>query len=179
MATYIPVAKYGCGRIRTPSRRASTAPSRSLCSWLLVVLWSRERGSVDCDSNHGTCFQSLVPLGRPRSRNSSVCHITSVLAHLSLCPQTNPTLELVTLFGLIRPPKSIATPSPFGLGILFPHQDSHNSKPARRSDRDHRLSNMTTFSDTSFVVQSPDVTYTDDEMVSKYTYQVLHCTHVS
>ncbi|CAM9619826.1 unnamed protein product [Pylaiella littoralis] len=28
-----------------------------------------------------------------------------------------------------------------------------------------------TFSDKPFVVQSPDVTYTDDEMVSKYTYQ--------
>lgn len=33
---------------------------------------------------------------------------------------------------------------------------------------------MTTFSDKPFVVQSPDVTYTDDEMVSKYTYQVSH-----
>ena len=36
---------------------------------------------------------------------------------------------------------------------------------------------MTTFSDKPFVVQSPDVTYTDDEMVSKYTYQVF--THAS
>lgn len=32
----------------------------------------------------------------------------------------------------------------------------------------------TTFNDKPFVVQSPDVTYTDDEMVSKYTYQVSH-----
>lgn len=32
----------------------------------------------------------------------------------------------------------------------------------------------TTFNDKPFVVQSPDVTYTDDEMVSKYTYQVGH-----
>lgn len=31
----------------------------------------------------------------------------------------------------------------------------------------------TTFNDKPFVVRSPDVTYTDDEMVSKYTYQVL------
>lgn len=30
----------------------------------------------------------------------------------------------------------------------------------------------TTFNDKPFVVQSPDVTYTDEEMVSKYTYQV-------
>lgn len=30
----------------------------------------------------------------------------------------------------------------------------------------------TTFNDKPFVVRSPDVTYTDDEMVSKYTYQV-------
>lgn len=30
----------------------------------------------------------------------------------------------------------------------------------------------TTFNDKPFLVQSPDVTYTDSEMVSKYTYQV-------
>lgn len=30
----------------------------------------------------------------------------------------------------------------------------------------------TTFNGKPFVVQSPDVTYTEDEMVSKYTYQV-------
>lgn len=30
----------------------------------------------------------------------------------------------------------------------------------------------TIFNDKPFVVRSPDVTYTDDEMVSKYTYQV-------
>lgn len=35
----------------------------------------------------------------------------------------------------------------------------------------------TTFNDKPFVVQSPDVTYTEDEMVSKYTYQVF--THAS
>lgn len=35
----------------------------------------------------------------------------------------------------------------------------------------------TTFNDKPFVVQSPDVTYTEDEMVSKYTYQVCHSCH--
>lgn len=37
----------------------------------------------------------------------------------------------------------------------------------------------TTFNDKPFVVQSPDVTYTEDEMVSKYTYQVLPHTRSS
>lgn len=37
----------------------------------------------------------------------------------------------------------------------------------------------TTFNDKPFVVQSPDVTYSDDEMVSKYIYQVIGHTSAS
>lgn len=33
----------------------------------------------------------------------------------------------------------------------------------------------TCFSDKPFKVHSPNVTYTEDEMISKYTYQVRVC----
>lgn len=103
-------------------------------------------------------------------------------AYLAL-PSNSPTKPQVSCL-LHAPvstilPESNATPF-FGSGILlFPRTKDllNRTRPCLEIEKPSASSapdSMTTFADKPFVVQSPDVTYTDDEMVSKYTYQVLH-----
>lgn len=70
----------------------------------------------------------------------------------------------------IHPPTTGLMPPLFPCPAICLHAlASTNTTESREKEREMT---STTFNDKPFVVQSPDVTYTEDEMVSKYTYQV-------
>lgn len=162
---------------KAPTLRRATSKDCELRVWAAGLRGSKYRHPPTSrkDSAH------KVPLAPAAEQtNSSVLSSVSHFRTTTQLLSSNKfiSLELVARFVVTLPRNPTHTRRSAGESSLS------TPKIAHRTAADHRLvstaqrssppENMTTFSDKPFVVQSPDVTYTDDEMVSKYTYQVLH-----